>query len=149
MSHVVDCSITLPWFLEDERTKFTDQLLNAIHEVEYWVPSIWRLEMVNGLLMAERRKRIDKTWRIESVNQVTRLNVRVDPIQPSLSAVANLAERHGLTAYDAAYLELAMRLKVGLITQDGDLVRAADSEGLPVQAPGRTGAAQKRRRYNV
>ena len=149
MSHVVDCSITLPWFLEDERTKFTDQILNAIHEVEYWVPSIWRLEMVNGLLMAERRKRIDKAWRIESVDQASRLKVRVDLIQPGMSTVANLADRHGLTAYDAAYLELAMRQKFGLITQDQELVRAADAEGLMVQSPGRSGAAQKRRRYNV
>ena len=149
MSYVVDCSITLPWFLEDERTKFTDQILNAIHEAEYWVPSIWRLEMVNGLLMAERRKRIDKGWRIESVDQAARLNVRVDPTQPSMTAVANLADRHRLTAYDAAYLELAMRQKFGLITQDHDLARAADLEGLPLQSPGRSGAAQKRRRYNV
>jgi predicted nucleic acid-binding protein len=149
MSYVVDCSITLPWFLEDERTKFTDQILNAIHEAEYWVPSIWRLEMVNGLLMAERRKRIDKAWRIESVDQAARLNVRVDPTQPSMTAVANLADRHGLTAYDAAYLELAMRQKFGLITQDQDLARAADAEGLPLQSPGRSGVAQKRRRYNV
>ena len=149
MSHVVDCSITLPWFLEDERTKFTDQMLNAIHEIEYWAPSLWRFEMVNGLLMAERRKRIDRAWRIESVDQAARLKVRVDSVQPSMAAVATLADRHGLTAYDAIYLELAMRQKFGLITQDRDLVRAADSEGLPVQAPGRTSAAQKRRRYNV
>ena len=149
MSHVVDCSITLPWFLEDERTRFTDQILTAIHEIEYWVPSIWRLEMVNGLLMAERRKRIDRAWRIESVDQAARLKVRVDPLQPNMAAVANLADRHGLTAYDATYLELAMRQKLGLITQDRDLVRAADAEGLSVQAPGRTGAAQKRRRYNI
>jgi len=72
MSHVVDCSITLPWFLEDERTRFTDQILNAIHQVEYWVPAVWRLEMLNGLLMAERRKRIDRAWRIASVDQASR-----------------------------------------------------------------------------
>jgi predicted nucleic acid-binding protein len=149
MSHVVDCSITLPWFLEDERTRFTDQILNAIDAVEYWAPAIWRLEMVNGLLMAERRKRIDRAWRIECVGQAARLNVRVDATQPNMEAVASLADRHGLTAYDATYLELAIRQKFGLVTQDRDLVRAADTEGLTVQAPGRTGATQKRRRYNV
>ena len=104
MSHVVDCSITLPWFLEDERTRFTDQVLNAIHQVEYWAPSVWRLEMLNGLLMAERRKRIDRARRIESIDQVTRLNVRLDPALPNVTAIGALAERHGLTAYDAAYL---------------------------------------------
>ena len=149
MSHVVDCSITLPWFLEDERTRFTDQVLNAIHQVEYWAPSVWRLEMLNGLLMAERRKRIDRARRIESIDQVTRLNVRLDPALPNVTAIGALAERHGLTAYDAAYLELAVRQNFGVVTQDRDLVRAADAEGLPVQAPGRTGAAQRRRRYNV
>jgi len=149
MSHVLDCSVTLSWFLEDERTKFTDQILNEIHQIEYWVPSIWRLEMVNGLLMAERRKRIDRAWRIESVDQTARLKVRVDPAQLSMEAVANLADRHGLTAYEAVYLELAKRQKFGLITQDTELVRAADAEGLPVQSPGRSSAAQRRRRYNV
>ena len=149
MSHVVDCSITLPWFLEDERTRFTDQVLNAIHQVEYWAPSVWRLEMLNGLLMAERRKRIDRARRIESLDQVARLNVRVDPTLPNVTAIGALAERYGLTAYDAAYLELAVRQNFGVVTQDRDLVRAADAEGLPVQAPGRTGAAQKRRRYNA
>ena len=149
MSHVVDCSITLPWFLEDERTRFTDQILNAIHQVEYWVPAVWRLEMLNGLLMAERRKRIDRAWRIASVDQASRLKVRVDMAQPGMAAVGTLAERHGLTAYDAAYLELAVRQRFGLITQDRELVRAADAEGLSVQSPGRAGAAQKRRRYNV
>jgi predicted nucleic acid-binding protein len=75
--------------------------------------------------------------------------VRVDPVQPSMGAVADLADRHGLTAYDAVYLELAKRQKFGLITQDTELIRAADAEGLPVQSPGRSSAAQKRRRYNV
>ena len=65
MSLVVDCSVTLPWFLEDERSRFTDRLLGAIDRAEYWAPSVWRLEMLNGLLMAERRKRIDRAWRIE------------------------------------------------------------------------------------
>ena len=149
MSLVVDCSVTMPWFLEDERTKFTDQLLNGIDRAEYWAPSVWRLEMLNGLMMAERRKRIDRARRIESVDQVARLNVRVDPTLPNVMAIGALAERYGLTAYDAAYLELAVRQNFGLITQDRELARAADAEGVQVQAPGRTGAAQKRRRYNI
>ena len=149
MPHVVDCSITLAWFLEDERSKFTDQILGAIDLGEYWAPSVWRLEMLNGLMMAERRKRIDRARRIESVDQVARLNVRLDPTLPNMTAVGALAERHGLTAYDAAYLELAVRQRFGLVTQDRELVRAADAEGLLVQSPGRGGTAQKRRRYNI
>jgi predicted nucleic acid-binding protein len=149
MSLVVDCSVTLPWFLEDERSKFTDDLLDAIDRSEYWAPSLWRIEMLNGLLMAERRKRIDRPWRIASVEQVARLNVRVDPALPRVSAIGELAERHRLSAYDAAYLELAKRLDFAMATLDRDLVKAAAAEGIAVRSPGRSGVAQKRRRYNI
>ena len=149
MSLVLDCSVTLPWFLEDERTKFTDDLLDAIDRAEYWAPSVWRLEMLNGLLMAERRKRIDRPWRIESVEQVARLNVRLDPALPRVAAIGGLAERHRLSAYDAAYLELAKRQGFSMATLDRDLVQAAAVEGVVVHAPGRSGVAQKRRRYNI
>lgn len=149
MSLVVDCSVTLPWFLEDERSKFTDLLLEAIDRAEYWAPSVWRLEMLNGLMMAERRKRIDRARRIESVDQVARLNVRVDPALPNVIAIARLVERHDLTAYDAAYLELAKRHGFPMATLDRDLVQAAAAEGVVVQSPGRSGVAQKRRRYNI
>lgn len=149
MSLVVDCSVTLPWFLEDERTRFTDQLLGAIDRAEYWAPFVWRLEMLNGLLMAERRKRIDRAWRIESVDQIARLNVRIDPVLPNVMAIGVLAERHGLTAYDAAYLELAKRQGFALATLDRDLLQAGAAEGMAVHSAGRSGVAQKRRRYNI
>ena len=149
MSLVVDCSVSLPWFLEDERTKFTDQLLEAVDRAEYWAPPVWRLEMLNGLMIAERRKRIDRARRIESVDQVARLNVRVDPTLPNVMAIGALAERHGLTAYDAAYLELAKRQGFAIATLDRDLVQAAAAEGVMVQSPGRSGVAQKRGRYNI
>ncbi len=149
MSLVVDCSVTLPWFLEDERSRFTDRLLGAIDRAEYWAPSVWRLEMLNGLLMAERRKRIDRAWRIESVDQIARLNLRIDPTLPNVMAIGALAERHGLSAYDAAYLELAKRQGFALATLDRDLVQAGAAEGMAVQSPGRSGVAQKPRRYNI
>jgi predicted nucleic acid-binding protein len=149
MSLVVDCSVTLPWFLEDERSKFTDDLLDAIDRSEYWAPSLWRIEMLNGLLMAERRKRIDRRWRIESVEQVARLSVRVDPALPDVSAIGGLAERHGLSGYDAAYLELARRHGFALATLDRELLQAAAAEGIAVHSPGRSGVAQRRRRYNI
>lgn len=149
MSLVVDCSVTLPWFLEDERSKFTDDLLDAIDRSEFWAPSLWRIEMLNGLLMAERRKRIDRPWRITSVEQVARLNVRVDSALPRVAAIGELAARHGLSAYGAAYLELAKRQDFAMATLDRDLVKAAAAEGIAVQSAGRSGVAQRRRRYNI
>ena len=149
MSFVVDASVTLPWFLEDERTTFTDSLLRAIERVEYWAPSVWCLEIPNALLAAERKRRIDRARRLEALDQASRLKIQVDPALPDMKAISALAERRALSTYDAAYLELAMRQGFGLITLDRALAEAALAEGVPLEAPGRFGAAQRRRRYNV
>lgn len=149
MAFVVDASVTLPWFLEDERTRFTDSLLDAIGQVEYWAPSIWSLEVANALLNAERRRRIDAAARVDALDQLARLRIRIEAVAPDVRAIGALAARQSLSAYDAAYLELARRQGFGLITLDQDLARAAHAEGVPLEAPGRSGAAQKRRRYNI
>ena len=147
MVFVLDCSVTLPWFLEDERTEFTDSLLFSVKTTEYWVPAIWCLEFPNALLVAERRKRIDRGRRLEALDQVARLLVRVDNEPIVMKAVSGIAERHDLSTYDAAYLELAVRLSAGLITLDRTLAQAASLEGIAVQAPGRSTASQARKRY--
>jgi len=149
MTFVVDASVTLPWFLVDERTAFTDSLLDAIDRVEYWAPSVWRLEIPNALLVAERKRRIDRVGRLEALDQASRLRIKVDPELPDMQAISAIAERRQLSTYDAAYLQLAIRLGSGLITLDQQLAKAALAEGVPLEAPGRSGAAQQRRRYNV
>ncbi len=149
MAFVLDCSVTLPWFLEDERTVFTDSLLFAAKHTEYWVPGIWCLEFPNALLVAERRRRIERPRRIEALEQIPKLRIKVDAEPVDLKSVSAVAEKHDLSTYDAAYLELALRQGLGLITLDRDLADAASAEGIPVQSPGRSGAAQRRRRYNV
>jgi len=149
MAFVLDCSVTLPWFLEDERTEFTDSLLFSVKTTEYWVPAIWCLEFPNALLVAERRKRIDRGRRLEALDQVARLLVRVDNEPIVMKAVSGIAERHDLSTYDAAYLELAVRLSAGLITLDRTLAQAASLEGIAVQAPGRLAASQARKRYGA
>ena len=149
MAFVVDASVTLPWFLVDERTAFTDSLLDAINRIEYWAPSVWRLEVPKALLVAEKKRRIDRARRLEALDQASRLRVKVDPALPDMQAISAVAERRQLSTYDAAYLELAMRQGFGLITLDRQLAQAALAEGVAVQSPGRSGAAQRRRRYNV
>lgn len=149
MAFVLDCSVTLPWFLEDERTAFTDSLLFAAKRVEYWVPSIWCLEFPNALLVAERRRRIERARRIDALEQIPKLLIRIDGEVIDLKSISAVAEEHVLTTYDAAYLELALRRGLGLVTLDRDLAKAANSKGVLVQSPGRSGAAQRRRRYNI
>ena len=149
MAYVVDASVTLPWFLDDERTAFTESMLDAVNRVDYWAPSVWCLEIPNALLAAERKRRIDRTRRLEALDQASRLRIQVDPALPDMKAVSALAERRALSTYDAAYLELAMRRGFGLITLDRALAQAALAEGVPLEAPGRAGVAQRRRRYNI
>lgn len=147
MPAVLDASVTLPWFLQDERTAFTDSVFAALGHDEFWVPAVWRLEFPNALLAAERKRRIDRQTRIEALEFATGLALRVDPAPIDMRSISTLAERHGLSTYDASYLELAARQGIGLITLDRALADAAASAGIVVQSPGRSTAAQVRKRY--
>ena len=147
MPAVIDASVTLPWFLQDERTAFTDAVLAALGREEYWVPVVWRLEFPNALLAAERKRRIDRQTRLEALDFAAGLALRVDPAAIDMRSISALAERHGLSTYDASYLELALRQGCGLITLDRALAEAANAAGIPVQSPGRSSAAQARKRY--
>lgn len=149
MALVLDCSIALAWFFPDEKTAFTEAALDLVALEECWVPVVWRLEFPNALLVAERRKRLSRAERHQILDEASRLRLRVDASVPELRAISELAERHDLSTYDAAYLELAARQGATLITLDKALAAAAAVASVPVHAPGRTSAAQLRGRYNV
>lgn len=149
MPLVLDSSISLAWFFPDERTGFTDAALELSAREECWVPALWRLEFPNALLAAERRRRLTRAERLQVLDEAARLSLRVDPHAHELRAISALAELHDLSTYDAAYLELALRLDSALITLDRGLAAAAAAAGLVVHAPGRTSASQLRGRYNI
>lgn len=149
MAWVLDCSIALSWFFPDEKTAFTEAALDLVAREECWVPAVWRLEFPNALLVAERRKRLTRDERLQVIDEAARLRLRVDAAVPELRAISALAERHALSTYDAAYLELAARQSATLITLDKALGAAAAAAGIRVHAPGRTSAAQMRGRYNT
>lgn len=147
MPAVVDASVTLPWFLQDERTAFTDSIFALLGREEFWVPAVWRLEFPNALLAAERKRRIDRQTRLEALDFASGLALRVDAAPIDMRSISTIAERHGLSTYDASYLELASRQGFGLITLDRALAEAASAAGIPVQSPGRSTASQSRKRY--
>ena len=149
MALVVDASVTLAWFLEGERTGFSEALFDQVELVELWAPAIWLLEVPNALLVAERKKRIQREMRIEALERASALGIRIDTAPVDMKAISALAERRGLSTYDAAYLECATRQQFDLATLDRALAAAAVAEGVPVHAPGRSTAAQVRRRYAV
>jgi predicted nucleic acid-binding protein len=149
MAVVFDCSVTLAWFLKDERTAFTDTAFELLETEECWVPHLWRLEFPNALLFAERKRRLGREQRLEILDNAGQLFLRTEQTLPDMRSLSALAERRGLTVYDASYLELALRSGFDLITLDRDLADAAAAEGVSVHSPGRSTAAQVRRRYAV
>ena len=146
MAVVFDCSVTLAWFLKDERTAFTDAAFEMMEAGECWVPFVWRLEFPNALLVAQRRKRVGHEQRLEILDNATQLYLRTDDVLVDMRSLSALADRRGLTVYDASYLELALRLGADLITLDRGLALAASAEGVVVHSPERSSAAQVRRR---
>lgn len=132
MSFVLDCSVTMAWCFEDERTAATDALLARVVDAGAIAPFLWPLEVTNVLLNAVRRKRIPP----DAVNQVTQriaaLPVVIDKDGAELvwSNTLRLAERHTLTSYDACYLELAQRKALPLATLDAALRNAAMAAGV-------------------
>ena len=137
MSLVLDSSVTLAWCFDDERTDATDALLERVVESGAEAPALWPLEILNALSMAERRGRIDADRRIRLAGFLHDLpvNLDADTAGQAWVATSRLAARHRLTLYDAAYLELAQRLKLPLATLDADLRAAADA--LSVELLGR------------
>jgi predicted nucleic acid-binding protein len=145
VAFVVDCSVSLAWFLEDERNAFTDSVLRATESADHWVPAVWPLEFANGLLMAQRRRRIDRAARLDALKRVLLPGLHIDTVPLDMQAISALAERRDLTTYDASYVELALRLGIDLVTLDRGLAQAAAAEGVVIQAPGRSTAAQANR----
>jgi predicted nucleic acid-binding protein len=134
MSFVVDNSVALAWCFEDEHTEPLMELLDRVAETGAFAPSLWPLEALNGLLMAERRRRVDARRRQRLAGFLRALPITLDPetTDQAWSVTARLAERYRLSIYDAAYLELSQRRSLPLATLDADLVRAAKALGTVV-----------------
>ena len=134
MSLVLDSSATLAWIYNEETTPAVRDLFDRITAEGACVPSLWRLEVGNVLQLGVRRGRHDSAFRDETLADLALLPIALDPHtdQQAWSATMQLAERHQLTLYDAAYLELALRRALPLATLDDELRTAAAAEGVTV-----------------
>jgi predicted nucleic acid-binding protein len=131
---VIDASLALAWCFGDEKTPAADRAIDRVRDEGALVPSLWRLEVANVLFAAERRGRIDRTDLEHRLDLLAALPIVIDA-ETDLHAWTDtllLARVQRLTVYDAAYLELAMRLGAELGTLDDNLARAAKRTGVPV-----------------
>ena len=131
---VLDASVALAWCFKNEATAAADTVLERLATETASVPAKWHLEIANVLVMSERRRRITPANSTEFIALLEALVIVVDEETPSraFGRVLDLAREERLTAYDAAYLELAMRLGLPLASKDGDLCDAAERLGVSV-----------------
>lgn len=132
---VLDNSVVLAWALAEEDPG-AERVMDLLANGEARVPGVWPLEFANALLAAGRRKRLTEAGAAELREIVLSLPIRVvpDTVDRVVTAVLALAREHGLSVYDASYLDLAMREGLPLATLDRQLSDAARRCSVPLLA---------------
>jgi len=126
---VIDASMALAWIFERENPAEADRanrVLESATETEMIVPPLWHTEVANALLVGERRKIVTEAQVIDFLARLDRLPIGTDDVLPAArrDQVMALARENGLTAYDAIYLDLALRTSASLATFDSKLLSA-------------------------
>jgi predicted nucleic acid-binding protein len=124
---VADNSVVIAWFARSQATPYSDRFFGKLTEDEVIVPAVWPYEFANAIAVLERRRIITATVADEIIGKAAKLVTRIDTPPASPQILLGLARRHGLSAYDAAYLELAQRLAVPLAAKDSPLASVARS----------------------
>ena len=124
---VVDTSVVMSWCFEDETNPYADAVLDHLSKATAIVPAIWTLEVVNLLLMAERRKRLKPADSVRFLSLLSQLPIVVENGRPenSMKDLLALGRSSRLSSYDATYIDLAMRNSCPLATLDKKLIEAS------------------------
>ncbi len=130
---VVDASFALAWFFEDEATPRTSTVFEHSADDGIIVPAIWHYEMINSFRSAVLRRRISENYARASLMHLLRLTIDTDQCSDErMKTTYDLSCDHGLSVYDAAYLELARNRGLSLATNDKALVKAGERLGIVV-----------------
>ena len=134
VSITVDTSVTMAWCFRDEATPYARSVFARLRTTGAVAPVIWTLEVANALLMGERRQRLTQNDVVRFIQILRGLPITVDDqgVAGALGPILHLARAQNLTAYDASYLELALREGLPLATQDNRLRAAASAIGIPL-----------------
>jgi predicted nucleic acid-binding protein len=133
MAFVIDASVGFAWVYPGQATPETDELLNKVADGSMVVvPALWFLEMANVLLIAQRRQRLTAAQRKIALGTLTAMQFTMDDegARNAFDKISDLAEKYGLTIYDATYLELALRRSLPLASRDQALKNAAKQCGV-------------------
>ena len=131
---VIDACVALAWCFPDEANGYADAVLEGLERHTMLVPALWPVEITNALLVAERRRRIKASETRQFFALINELPVVMDSrsVTDAVSNLLPLGREYGLSAYDATYLELAMRHGASLATLDSKLQSAARKAGIQI-----------------
>lgn len=132
MPFVLDNSVSVGWLIESQQTDYSEAVAIALESDYAHVPSLWVLEITNVLRTACRRERLTAAVAQSMLRELGALPITVAPSVPIGSEVLALALRHDLSSYDAAYLDLALKLQLPIATSDAALQSAAIASGVGV-----------------
>jgi predicted nucleic acid-binding protein len=130
---VLDASVVLTWCFPDENIDLAQQVADRFKRGDTaLVPSFWPHEVLNALLAGEKRKRISREMIRSFLDDLAALPVTLEQITPGIvfDRIQTISRKHGLTAYDAAYLDLALENGLALATLDEALARACGNAGV-------------------
>ena len=129
---ILDCSVSMAWCFEDENSQYSNAVLECLKTQTAVVPQLWHLEIINVLLVAERRKRITSSASEEFLTILQSMNIHTDKEVFTLADHKNisLARHHQLSSYDMAYLALAQREQLPIATNDKKLRQVTKSLNL-------------------
>lgn len=134
---VLDCSVVCAWYFVDEASDYADAVAASLSRSAAVAPSLWALEVANTLLMGERRKRGNEAQSAAFLADLSRLPIVLadQTTTAAWTGTLPLARSQNLSAYDAAYLELALRENLPLATLDERLAKAALALGIQRYTP--------------
>jgi len=129
---VLDCSVTMAWCFKDEQDPYAEGVLRLLQTADAVVPAIWALEVMNVLLVAERKGRLSPAESEKFTGLLSMLPITIDSAPGISSRVMDLGRAYNLSAYDATYIELALRKGLPVATRDEAIRHALNTLGIPL-----------------
>jgi predicted nucleic acid-binding protein len=137
VNFVLDCSVTMCWLLEDQADRYTDSVLDSLKDGSAYVPILWNYELANVLVLTEKRKVVSRLQSLRFLGLLRNLNILIHTLQDLKyeETLVHLGRAYSLTAYDTAYLKLAMTRGLPLATKDQALRQACQKAGVDLYKP--------------
>ncbi len=130
MAVVIDASVAVAWFVQSQASNYADRIGHRTRHEALVVPSLWEAEFANVMAVLLRRRVLARHQVAAVLARAERLNLVIDRDAAAARVLFTLADRHGISAYDAVYLELSARRGLPLATRDANLARAARAAGV-------------------